>query len=125
MASGDGRRSSTGDARARWGTRPSGPPPCRFCLDTGHRQEACPIVADASMRTQLLQAREANYQKLRLRAGLRPGSPFSRPQGPNWQGQSPRTSTVNLVDDGTAEEYPPAAGEGEDLYLTGESGEDA
>ena len=54
------------------GGRFPGPPPCRFCLETTHRQEECPVVADASLWAKLLEARGANYQKLRIRQGLRP-----------------------------------------------------
>ena len=92
---GYGRRFGSGDQCARWG-----PPPCWFCLDPTHRLQSCPVVADASLRAQLLAAMEANYQKLRTRQGLRPGSPFSRPQGPVWRGNSSsQTTPVNLVDE--------------------------
>ena len=52
---------------------PSGPPPCRFCLELTHRQEQCPVVADSALQSKLLEAREARYQKLRIRQGLSPG----------------------------------------------------
>ena len=57
---------------------PPGPPPCRFCLDQTHQQEQFPAVADSALRSELLEAREANYQKLRIRQGLRPGSQIER-----------------------------------------------
>ena len=119
---GYGRRYGSGDQRARWG-----PPPCRFCLDPTHRQESCPIVADASLRSQLLAAREANYQKLRTRQGLRPSSPFSRPQGPVWRGNSSsQTTPVNLVDEvADGAEKLVAEDEEEDLQLTEEDRDDA
>ena len=63
---------------------PPGPPPCRFCLDLTHRQEKCPVVADSALRSKLLAAREANYQELRIRGGLRPGSQFDRQPPTAW-----------------------------------------
>ena len=70
------------------GGRFPGPPPCQFCLDTTHRQEECPVIADAGLREKLLEAREVKYKKLRIRQGLRPGSLFNR-QGPSaWRSTS-------------------------------------
>ena len=89
------------ETRVRFsGGRFPGPPPCRFCLDTTHRQEECPVVADAGLRAKGLEAREANYQKLRIRQGLRPGIPSNR-RGPSaWRGQRQATPAgVNLVDE--------------------------
>ena len=113
------------------GRRFTGPPPCRFCLYTTHRQEAFPVVADAGLRAKLLEAREANYQKLRIRQGLRPGSPFSR-QGPSaWRNQRQAAPAgVNVVEephpDPTEDHVAQAADETrEDLLLTEEAGEDA
>ena len=56
------------------GERFPGPPPCWVCLDSTHRPEAFLVVADAGLRSKLLEARDTNYQKLRIRQGLRPGS---------------------------------------------------
>ena len=64
---------------------PPGPPPCRICLDLTHRQEQCPVVADSALRSKLLAAREANYQELRIRRGLRPGSQFDRQPPTAWR----------------------------------------
>ena len=36
------------------------------------------MVADSALRSKLLEAREANFQTLRIRQGLRPGSQFER-----------------------------------------------
>ena len=112
------------------GGRFPGPPPCRFCLDTTHRQEECPVVADAGLRAKLLEAREANYQKLRIRQGLRPGSPLNR-QGPSAWGNQRQAAPagVNVVDEShpepTEDHVAQAADETrEDLQLTGEAGED-
>ena len=113
------------------GGRFPGPPPCRICLDTTHRQEECPVVADSGIGTKLLEAREVNYQKLRIRQGLRLGSPFNR-QGPSaWPNQrqaAPSGFKVveELHPDPTEDHVAQAADETrEDLLLTGESGEDA
>ena len=113
------------------GGRFSGPQPCRFCLDTTHRQEAFLVVAGAGLRAKLLEAREANYQKLRIRQGLRPGSPFNR-QGPSaWRDQRQAAPAgVNVIEeshpDPTEYHVAKAADETrEDLLLTGEAGEDA
>ena len=107
------RSANTGDVRTgpygRQGQEPRvrfsggrfpGPPPCRFCLDTTHRQEECPVVADASLRAKLLEARETNYQKLRIREGLGPGSPLNR-QGPSaWRNQRRATpAAINVVEE--------------------------
>ena len=113
------------------GGRFPGLPACRFCLDTTHRQEECPVVADASLRSKLLEAREGNYQKLRIRQDLRPGSPFNR-QGPSaWRNQHQASpSGVNVVeklhlDPTKAHVAQVADGTGEDLLLTGDAGKDA
>ena len=107
-----------------------GPPPCRFCLDTTHQQEECPVISDAGLRAKLLEAREANYQKLRIRQSLRPGSPFNR-RGPSaWQSRRQEASAgVNVVEephpDPTEDHVAqPAYETCEDLLLTGEAGED-
>ena len=113
------------------GGRFPGPPPCRFCLDTTHRQEEFPVVANAGLQAKLLEAREGNYQKLRIRQGLRPGSPFNH-QGPSaWRNQRQAVPAgVNVVaelhPDPTEDHVAQAADETrEDLQLTGEAGEDA
>ena len=133
MGQGGGRADPYGrsgqNPRVRfYSTGLSGPPPCRFCLDTTHRQEECPVVADAGLRTKLLEAREANYQKLRIRQGLRPGSPFNRQPPPTWRTQRPAGQAgVNVVEtptDAYAEEADVEETR-EDLMLTGEAGEDA
>ena len=36
------------------------------------------MVADSALQSKLLEAREANYKKLRIRQGLLPGSQFER-----------------------------------------------
>ena len=109
-----------------------GPPPCRFCLDLTHRQEQCPVVADSALRAKLLEAREANYQKLRIRQGLRPGSPFERQPPTAWRNtRTQAPARINVVEpraeDSRTEEDPQPLAEGgpEDLTLTGEAGEDA
>ena len=64
---------------------PPGPLQCQFCLDRTHPQEQCPVVADSALRSKLLGAGEANYQKLRIRQGLGPGSQFERQLPTAWR----------------------------------------
>ena len=88
-------------------------------------------MRDSALPLNLLGAREANYQKPRIRQGLRPGSQFER-QPPTAQRNSHAlASTVNIVVElretfrsedtalQLAEEGPA------DLAMTGEAGEDA
>ena len=133
-----------GDARAYTYGRPlqnqrvrffnQGPPehpPCRFCLDLTHRQEKCPVVANNALGSKLLEAREANYQKLRIRQGLRPGSQFeSQPPTASRNPRARAPTGINVVEPrktGRSEEDAlPLAEKGpEDLELTGKAGEDA
>ena len=89
------------------------------------------MVADSALQSKLLEAREANYQKLCIRQGLRPGSQFERQLRTAWRnsrGQAP--TGINVVEPRETgrleEEAPLLADEGpEDLELTGEAGEDA
>ena len=77
---------------------PSGPPPCRFCLDLTHRQVQCPVLADSALRSKLLEARKANYQKLRIRQILRPGSQFERQRPTAWRNPRAQAPTgINVV----------------------------
>ena len=108
-----------------------GPPPCRFCLDTRNPQKECLIVADAVLRDKHLAAREANYQKLRILGGLRPGSPFNCQGLSAWRNQrSTAPGGVNVVKEpkpGPTEDHVAQVADepGEDLMLTGEAEEDA
>ena len=110
---------------------PPGPPPCRFCLDLTHRQEQCPVVADSALQSKRLEAREANYQMLRIRQGLLPGSQFERQPPTAWRNSRAQAPTgINVVEPREAgrseEDAPPLPEEDlEDLALTGEAGEDA
>ena len=110
---------------------PPGRPPSRFCLDLTHGQGQCPVVADCALRSKILEAREANYQKLSILQGPRPGSQFE-PQPPTaWRNSRAQAPTgINVVEPREAvrsEEDAPSLSEGypEDLALTGEAGEDA
>lgn len=89
------------------------------------------MVADPTLRGKLLEAREANYQKLRIRQGLRPGSPFNRQPPTNGRTAPVRPATdVNVVEADTEQALALEA-EGTDLHhpedfaLTGEAREDA
>ena len=89
------------------------------------------MVADSTLRSKLLEARQANCQKLRIRQGLRPGSQFER-QPPNaCQNSLAQAPTgINVVEPSetgrSEEDAPPLSEEDpEDLTLTGEAGEDA
>ena len=110
---------------------PPGPPPCRFCLDLTHRQEQRPVVADSALQSKLLEAREANYQKLRIRRGLCPGSQFTRQPPTTWRNSRAQAPTgINVVEPceavRSAEDAPSLSEEdAEDLPLTGEAEEDA
>lgn len=91
---GDGPRYGSGDQRVRWGL-----PPSRFFLYLTHRYDHCQIVPEASLRSQLVATRKANYHKLHTRQWLRLGSQFSRPQGPFWRvNSSSQAALINLVD---------------------------
>ena len=90
------------------------------------------MVADSALRSKLLEAREANYQKLRIRQGLRPGSQFERPphnarRNLRSQQAPPGINVVEPREAGRSEQDALLlAEEGpEDLALTGEAGEDA
>ena len=89
------------------------------------------MVADSALRSKLSEAGEANYQKLHIRQGLRPGSQFERQAPTAWLNSRAQASTgINVVEPREAvrsEEYaPPLSEEGpEDFALTGEAGEDA
>ena len=89
------------------------------------------MVADSALRAKLLEAREANYQKLRTRQGLRPGSPFERQAPSAWRNSRAQApARIKVVEpretDRTEGDALPLAGEGpEDLALTGEAGGDA
>ena len=89
------------------------------------------MVADSALRSKLLAVREANYQELRIRRGLRPGSQFERQPPTAWQSSRAQAPTgINVVDPRetarSEEEALPLAEEGpKDLELTGEAGEDA
>ena len=104
---------------------------CRFCLNTAHRQEQCRVVSDTALRENRLEAREAHCQKLRIRQGLRPGSPFNGQPPPAWQKAAPQgPARVNVFEGlpSSDDEGDPVAftkDELEDLQLTGEAGEDA
>ena len=117
-------------SHASLGGRFPGPPPCRFCLNTTHRQEECPVVADAGQRAKVLEARESNYQKLRIRQGLRPGSPLNCPGPSAWRNQRQGAPEgVNVVEephpDPTEDHVAQAADETrEDLQLKVDPGED-
>ena len=110
---------------------PPGPPPCPFCLDLTHQQEQYPVVADSALRSKLLETCEANYQKLRIRQGLRPSLQLERQPLTacrNSRAQAP--TGINVVEpreDVRSEEDAPPLSEGvpENLALTGEAGEDA
>ena len=107
-----------------------GPPQCPFCLDLKHRQEQCPVVPDAELRSKLRKAREANYRKLRIRHVLCLGSSFNRQPPTNWQARVQPPARVNVVEEVPAyrtDELCDAGAEepSEDLLLTGEAGEDA
>ena len=111
---------------------PPGPPPCRFCLDLTHRQEQCPVVAESALWSKLLEARQANYQNLRIRQGLRLGSLFQRQPPTAWQNSRAQQAPtgINVVEPREAGRWEEDAlsltDEGpEDLALTGESREDA
>ena len=110
---------------------PPGPSPCRFCLDLTHRQEQCTLVADSALRSKHLEALEANYQKLRIRQGLRPGLQFERQPPTAWQNSRAQVPTgIKLVEPRKAgrseEDAPPLPEEYlEDLALTREAEEDA
>ena len=89
------------------------------------------MVADRALRSNLLDAHAANYQKLRIRQGLHPGSQFER-QPPtasrNSRAQAP--TGIKLVEPHEAiqsEEDAPTLWQGdpEDLALTEEAGENA
>ena len=110
---------------------PPGPPPCRFCLNLTHRQDQCPVVVDSALRSKLLEAREAPYQKLRIRQGLRPGSQLEHQPPTAWQNSRAQAPTgINVVELheparseedalSLSEEYP------EDFALTWQAGENA
>ena len=89
------------------------------------------MVADSALRSKLLEAREANYQKLRIRQGIRPGSQFERQPPTAWRNAHAQAPTgINVVEPhetGRSEEDAPPLSEEdpEDLALTGEAGEDA
>ena len=88
------------------------------------------MVADSALRSKLLAALEANYQELRIRRGLRPGSQFDCQPPTTWRhsrGQAP--TGINMVEPREAgrseEDALPLTDEGpEDLELTGEARED-
>ena len=89
------------------------------------------MVADSALRSKLLEAREANYQKLLIRQCLRPGSQFERQPPTAWPNSRAQAPTgINVVEPREAvrsEKDAPHLSEGdpEDLALTGEAGEDA
>ena len=74
-----------------------GPPACGFYLDRTHRQEQCPVVGDSALRSRLLPAREANYQELRIRRGLRPGLQFERQPPTSWRNSRAQAPTGSNV----------------------------
>ena len=86
------------------------------------------MVADSTLRSKLLEAREANYQKLRIRQGLRPGSQFERqPLTARPYSRAQARTGTNVVEPREAgrseEDAPPLPEEDlEDFALTGEAG---
>ena len=79
----------------------------------------------------LVDAREANHQKIRIRQSLRPGSQFERQLPTAWRNSRAQAPTgINVVEPletGLSEEDTPflSKEDPEDVALKGEAGEDA
>lgn len=87
------------------------------------------MVSDTALRAKLLEAREANYQKLRIRQGLRAGYPFNRQPPSAWCNQRQTAPAGVKVVENPPEDYRaekdsgiPADDIREDLALTEKQG---